>query len=379
MNQNPSPAKRRNVNWLELPDHVVSHISNKPIEIKDYIQFGSVCQPWRFIYTENRHQIPRQLPFLMITTENNFSDEKTRSLYNVVNKRILNFKVRVHQDRIIVGSSHGWLVTFFRENRRFISLLNPFLSVNNEIRLPYVKSKNEVDFDILAKVVLSKNPTSNPNDYIAMAILGPSHCQLAYFKPGDKVWTHLPDKYCLMSDALYYKDQFYCVNQMGKVFTFDLNDDHNPRITTVSPYMDISSIGKYFLVESSGELLLVCRLSRLEVIATNSHLVTEYYYGGFHVFKLDSVGFRWIKVDDLEGRALFVGGNASISVLASDFPGCKPNSVYLNDDYYEKTEQDGIRPHDIAVYNLVDDTIERHSPISSKHRIQRTIWIEPTL
>ncbi|KAF5199730.1 F-box protein skip23 [Thalictrum thalictroides] len=383
MDQNPSPVKKRNgnsiVNWLELPDHVVSLISNKLIQIKDYIQFGSVCQPWHSIYTENRHHISQQLPFLMITTELNLSDEKTRSFYNVVEKKILNFKVRVHQNRIIVGSSHGWLVSIFRGNKRFISLLNPFLSVNNQIRLPYVRSKNFTDYDILAKVVLSKNPSSNPNDFIAMAILGPSHCQLACFKAGDKAWTYLPEKYCLMMDVLYYKDQFYCVNQFGKVFAFDLNDHHNPKITTVSPEIDHNTAGNRFLVESYGELLQVCRLFRTELIGWNCRFVREYFYGGFHVFKLDPVGFKWIKMDNLEGRALFVGGNASISVLASDFPGCKPNSVYLNDDYYEKTEQDGIRPHDIAVYSLVDDAIERHSPIGSKHRIQRTIWIEPTL
>lgn len=37
-------------------------------------------------------------------------------------------------------------------------------------------------------------------------------------------------------------------------------------------------------------------------------------------------------VSDLRDFALFLGDNSSVLVLASDFPGCKPNCIYFTHD-----------------------------------------------
>ncbi|KAF9610922.1 hypothetical protein IFM89_025732 [Coptis chinensis] len=54
---------------------------------------------------------------------------------------------------------------------------------------------------------------------------------------------------------------------------------------------------------------------------------------GFVVSKLDISGPKWEPVENLNGRALFVGCNQSFSVSVSNFPGRIENSIYFTDDW----------------------------------------------
>ncbi|KAL5705087.1 hypothetical protein ACHQM5_023432 [Ranunculus cassubicifolius] len=110
----------------------------------------------------------------------------------------------------------------------------------------------------------------------------------------------------------------------------------------------------------------------------------NYFNVGFDVFKLDRIGNNWNKVATLNGHALFLGLSTSLSVLASDFPGCKPHSIYYTDDYTEAwnwkaTECAEHLLHDIGMFNIEDGTTEQHYPTESKKRSHDPIWIEPTL
>ncbi|PIA35171.1 hypothetical protein AQUCO_03600078v1 [Aquilegia coerulea] len=380
---------RTSLDWLELPDHVLSLIATKlVINIKDYIYFGSVCRAWRSVYTGYPHPLPPpQPPLLLLATELN-QDDQTRSFYSLAEERVLNFRVPVPHDRHCRGSSHGWLVTV--HNDWEITLFNPFLADNNEIQLPSATTfephgdaltfKGYMAF--VGKVILSANPVSDPN-YIAMAIYS-DFSRVAFFKPGDTVWTSLDSDFTLISDIVYYKDQFYFVNSSGMVFACDLNHPH-PRVSTVAPPLKSRGVMRY-LVESSGELLQVCRHTKYENSYDDDD-VDEYrrhFYinEGFDVFKLDLASFKWIKMETLHGRTLFLGDNSSYSLSASDFPECKPNSIYFTDDYYEGyfgTEQYGIGPHDIGVFDLEKRTVEPHYSTDMKMFIPAPVWIEPTL
>ncbi|PIA41847.1 hypothetical protein AQUCO_02200343v1 [Aquilegia coerulea] len=310
MDQKPPPEKKeeddddsiqREVNWLQLPNDVLSLISNKLITIYDYIFFGAVCHPLHSIYKENRLLIPRQLPFLMITTEFNLSDNQTRSLYSITDDYFFNFQLPVPQNKIIVGSTYGWLVTTIRDNRD-VSLFNPFLHFNNQIDLPELPPNDKFEayqHCRVCKIVLSANPSST-NNYVAVAILGPPNFQLAFLKPGDKSWTCLPIH--LIRDVIYFKDQFYAIDSLSRLYICDLMDSV-PKITNVEPPPYFCTV-ELFLVESSGDLLKVCRLAK---VTDDYELFVDYHKGGIRVIKLDPVTFEWIKVDDLQGRALFLG------------------------------------------------------------------------
>ncbi|PIA56413.1 hypothetical protein AQUCO_00700618v1 [Aquilegia coerulea] len=389
----PSIPDNLVVDWLQLPDHILSAIAIKLNHIKDFIRFGAVCQSWRSVYTDNRLHLSHKPSLLMLPTQlNNNYENQTRSFYSLAEARVLDFQVALPHDRICVGSNHGWLVTLSKDWE--MNLLNPFLSVNNQIQLPLATTFDDTldagsaaslpdFFRSVVKVVLSSNPASNPN-YVAMAIFS-DLSRLAFFKPGDKAYTSLDRKYDIVEDVIYYQEQFYFVNFYGKVYSCDLNHPQ-PMISEVAPPIHSKAIRRY-IVELAGELLQVCRITNYEGGDDPFDYYTKprdkwfYFNAGFDVFKLDVVAHRWIKMDNLNGGVLFLGDNSSYSLLASDFTECKPDSIYFTDDYYEGylgKEKIGIGPHDMGVFNLKDQTLEPHYPTKSKMIIPAPIWIEPT-
>ncbi|KAL6186759.1 hypothetical protein ACLB2K_042878 [Fragaria x ananassa] len=51
--------------------------------------------------------------------------------------------------------------------------------------------------------------------------------------------------------------------------------------------------------------------------------------------------FKLFEVESIGDEVLFVGDNYSFSVLASDYPGCQPNSIYYTDDFMETPLHEG--------------------------------------
>ncbi|KAL6282937.1 hypothetical protein ACE6H2_013866 [Prunus campanulata] len=43
----------------------------------------------------------------------------------------------------------------------------------------------------------------------------------------------------------------------------------------------------------------------------------------------DDRGPQWVEIESIGTDALFLGWNVCMSVSASDFPGCRPNSIYF--------------------------------------------------
>ncbi|GLU15282.1 hypothetical protein SLE2022_317840 [Rubroshorea leprosula] len=76
----------------------------------------------------------------------------------------------------------------------------------------------------------------------------------------------------------------------------------------------------------------------------------------FQVFKLDLVGKKWVRVNSLGDRSLFLGGNHSISIPTKNLMSCKGNLIYFSDDIWECQEYNW---HDNGTYSLEDGIILR--------------------
>ncbi|KAF5185985.1 hypothetical protein FRX31_024430 [Thalictrum thalictroides] len=241
------------VDWLQLPDHILFAIAIKINRINDFIRFGAVCQSWCSVYTENRLHLSHKPSLLMLaiaTDElNNDYNNQTRSFYSLTEARVLDLRVALPHDVVCVGSSHGWLVTVKKDWE--MTLLNPFLLVNNQIQLPPATTFEAAPPDCwsaasypeyyryVKKVVLSSNPSSNPK-YVALAIVG-EFCQLAFFKPGDKAWTSLDVNYKLVEDIIYYQKQFYFLDFNGRVYSCDFNHPL-PRVQELAPQLPSGAV-----------------------------------------------------------------------------------------------------------------------------------------
>ena len=164
-----------------------------------------------------------------------------------------------------------------------VRLYNPFLSVNNEIELPRLSTLD------MTRAFPSKNPTSNPNDYVVIGIVS-GQGRVAFCKPGDKFWSFLPSQWLNFDDVTYYKGLFYGVGYLGEVISIDLTvtDDSTQRyrvapkvkrVATRPPSELEGCIGMY-IVESSGYLLQVQRFHNTKL--SGNHIVTNM----FRVFKL---------------------------------------------------------------------------------------------
>ena len=89
-------------------------------------------------------------------------------------------------------------------------------------------------------------------------------------------------------------------------------------------------VGNTYLVESRGKLLMVVRYMEWFNIdePEEGRETTDAY-----VYELDFDKQTWVENETLgDDVALFMGDSTSISVLASDFPGCKPNCIYFTHD-----------------------------------------------
>ncbi|PIA43350.1 hypothetical protein AQUCO_01900019v1 [Aquilegia coerulea] len=368
-NSNTSTSSSREVNWLDLPSHLVYFISDKLLlHIKDYIRFGAVCHSWRSVYVENRHHpLPRQLPMLLL------DDLDEPCLYDLSEKRVYNFSLeKSHRstDYRTHSSTQGWLVIVYKKS--VVYLHNPFLSsVKNKIELPhlpYFEHDGMISDNFLKKAVLSSNPASSSN-YVVMAIYSQYHA-LAFYKRGDNAWTSLGSECKIISDVIYCKDQFYAVDYYGRLWACDVNSSHN-KVSKLTPPIDEDNRSRYCIVESSGDLFCV-RKFRIWIME-NCYSTVE-----FKVFKLDTVKLKWFEIRDLGRQTLFLGDNTSLSLLASDYLGCKPNCIYFTEEYGSYGESDGRR-YDMGVYNLEEGSIEVYRATESRRVFIPPIWIEPSL
>ena len=104
----------------------------------------------------------------------------------------------------------------------------------------------------------------------------------------------------------------------------------------------------------------------------------------FRIFRLDFDATKWIEIESLSGDSLFLGDNSSISVLASNFTGCQPNSISFTHDL-DNTYVLGQNPIicDVGIYNVESKNFNFHYTIDSdvlmKMNRRPPIWVVPTL
>ncbi|PIA50502.1 hypothetical protein AQUCO_01300913v1 [Aquilegia coerulea] len=385
------------VNWLDLPFHLMSLILLKLVYIKDYIHFGAVCQSWYSIYKQNLDDyilhLPRQLPILLVTTEplpefHEYHHWQTHNFFDLSENRVCEFPLPVPHYTYYYSfySSQGWLIY---DDCSEVSLFNPFLSDDNVITLPALEDESDLDEIVgMKKAVLSASPALNPNNYILMAACS-RRWVAAFYKPGNRGWTPLLNRQGVsvdLEDVIYDgKQYFYAMDREGSIWACDLSSSC-PNVSKVASciYNNVVDdclgefeFGMKYLVESSGELLVILRNGNRDDPAC--------YTLNFKVFKLDQNTMKWNETKSLCGRSLFVGSNTSMSVLASDFPICKPNCIYFTDRGFERMEfysefYSEEAPHDMGVYNLEDGTIEPYYPMESiKYKHTTPMWVEPTL
>lgn len=409
------------VQWSQLQTELLEFIFSK-LSFVDQVRFKAVCSSWLvsgLSYMSSPQQIfTHHTPFLMLPPkEEEADDENSTRLYSIEEKRVYNYKnaPKELRDSCCVGSSHGWLVILDQKSNPY--LLNLFSST--KIQLPtketFPNLNREVAFEYLQKWVLIKKGvlSSNPScniDYVVMIIYN-NGSRLAFCKHGACAWTDLNGNYRTYADILCYNNQLFALGCEGSIEVWDFNNSKDdflvktiniqPSFPNKIPQFEMYSCSDLYsshlyLVESCGDVLLVARFvgefvcngkpiyeADLLTIEDTQPLLCPYQTLDFCVYKLDFDQKKWLDVENMNDRVLFLGGSHSVSLSAQEHPEYKRNSIYFTDNYWDRMDEDYFYGgHDIGVFGLEDKSVEMfyHLIDSDVMRLEPTpFWVFPTI
>ncbi|OVA15999.1 Protein of unknown function DUF295 [Macleaya cordata] len=376
--------------WAQLHPELIEAIANRLSAYIDYIRFRAVCVSWRSVLPKlpNLRHLPPQIPWLMVP----FMEDKSQNygcFFSISENKYHLLELPEFSKKRVCGSSLGWLIML--EEGPAVNLFNPLtrtlIPLPPLTTFPHVKfrpSKLGREFKIydsteddsythsltmmqncfIRKMVLSSSPSSNNIEavnYMIVAIL--SSCKLAFMKKGDQVWTLLNDPEFSFEDVIFYKGQYLAVDSERRVVVCDF-DDPSLKVTVISPGPQ-GEIGftTHYLVDFSGDLLLVSRVREYEHKGTFDYTTVK-----FRVFKPDQNGqeWHWPRIKDLGDCVLFLGANSSVCLLANELSGCQRNCIYFADDNHDSynfkdddlDDSYEIGGHDLGVFDLNNGSIK---------------------
>ncbi|XP_059668100.1 uncharacterized protein LOC132313353 [Cornus florida] len=227
--------------------------------------------------------------------------------------------------------------------------------------------------------------------------------EIGFCKPGDERWTMLDVSGPMYADIIYCsKDQrFFALRFDFSIEAWDLRDPSRPQKQFFhSPDFCEGKIWKkiresyiwdprIYLVESCGDILLLCRFIALSRIVEVENKINDdewenyfihdddaYWTMGFDVHKFDSDNNKWERVECLGDRAMFVGYNNSFSLSTRDYPELVGNSIYFADDNLNGFNNT-YGGHDNGVFSLEDNRIKPYYPSREKVIGPHPVWVAP--
>ncbi|XP_062158018.1 F-box protein At2g17036-like [Alnus glutinosa] len=283
--------------WAWLPKELLDSILDKVASPFDRIRFSAVCKSWGTAVKER--QARRRLKTQVIQTPmllqipNKDNTKRMRNLYSITNRKISDVnQLSMPYNRRCCGSSFGWLS--FVTNSTCITLFNPFRKA--KIRLPHILRGYRIYGNkyehAVAKVTLSSDPASSPEDCLVVAMFG-EYNELAFMKLGDQSWTYV---------------EVLALDHRSGIVSVDVNINKKKKLALV----DLEYAYETYLVETySGDL------SMLRRFFDSCLLGGQGMTGCFEVYKL--------VLDDESGgvveRACIGKSTFTIPVASSNFGG----------------------------------------------------------
>ncbi|XP_024177689.1 uncharacterized protein LOC112183536 [Rosa chinensis] len=309
--KNPCGTSSRHqaiLDWAaSLPEDLVFTILDNLFEPIDHVHLAAVCKLWPSLakcYNRSTHRWPKLLPPMLMfpisfsTTPWVLYSLSEGKIYDNINIRCTMPGFGSLMANRCNGCGQGWLATVDDQlaGLPVLKLINPFrkeIIPVNRIGCPLVMSSKPNEFP---KLILYGDPT-------------------------------------LEGDNMQLYGKVYAVDKnFGRIVSFDVNRcssgmSRRPKIHNTSGMCQSS---QSCLVESTkGELLHVRRFSTLRIERNQGAMPFTHT---FKVYKLvfDDTGsiVKQVELKTIGDETLFVGDSRSMSVLASSFSWCKPNSIY---------------------------------------------------
>ncbi|KAF9596102.1 hypothetical protein IFM89_007155 [Coptis chinensis] len=264
-------------------------------------------------------------------------------VYWRVENRVREQSVPEASGRYLYGSFDDWLIVaellyskveFFFWNR---------FSRTKKLLMPLA-------WDVYHRMLVS----ASPNDPNCVVLLLASYSErFACWAPGLDNWHGVFMGEDAFVDAVFCNGLFYFVSSENNIYTIDSEAMISPmkekdihggtrnnqllrdclRLHQVAmPVKPTRACMRRYLVESCGEVLLVCRL----FWRGDGKFLTS---RGFEVFKLDACQMIWVKMESLGDRILFVGRAGSRSFSAAELGSDIGNRIYFVNDEMHLLQQ----------------------------------------
>jgi hypothetical protein len=372
-----------------LPGELHAEIHRR-IDFLKRLAFASVCgktghmlrpeAPWLILpgQTLGNNALTKQKKAAMAATVLSKDKAVVLSMADVDPKNEATASVRIPDlamlERIIIGSSDGWLVTV--DERGVLRIANPATGAQAALpaidTIPFLNSSSRGKWFILdvepflqvrfggppppedkdwgpypprsstltaeqmrqrfyRKVVLSSSP--RPGSYTAMLITDKHIGAPAFATAADPVWrmARSPGG---VEDAIYHDGLFYSVSYDGDVEVWQrdaVTGEFGSQLVARLVYDDKHLCRKYLAASPDGQLMAVLKHSE-QIEKEPGYRRSTITHVSFKVQVLDQMAERWESVTDIGDAALFVGVNGSLFVSTREHPCIKAGCVYFTDD-----------------------------------------------
>ncbi|KAM0852936.1 hypothetical protein ACQ4PT_051427 [Festuca glaucescens] len=367
MSSSQNPARRQlaagQSAWPDLPPELLESILLR-LEPLDHVAVRLVCSSWRSCARAwVSADLPFEAPRLLLRRPGSCG---SLAFFSLRRLEILPYAL---PDRLNAGRCCGqigcWLAMAF-DDERAIELRNLFSGESVAMPRPPV-------FPV-AKIMLSAPPTSL--GWVA-AVMGNSGT-LALLQPdvSGGAWISIAAgaEHGGFRDMAFWRGRLCAVGYDGTVLAY--RADLRARVAVVSELREKDGAHqrnllrrwrrRTYLVESEGELLLVRKLYGVD---------GDWVEVDVEVHRFRPEECKWEEVEELPGRAVFVGAVASVSVLATAaLPGVRENCVY-----FARREVDMIVPQAIGVYSLGDFETSVVAIAGGHSADVEPVWIIPSV
>ncbi|XP_010512846.1 PREDICTED: F-box protein SKIP23-like [Camelina sativa] len=242
---------------------------------------------------------------------------------------------------------------------RYLDADDGLLSKYNPYTGKTVVKYLDSDEDQSKFVLLTLNNSGNPG-------------RLAVYTSWDQAWTVINDDMpcCYFCDVILFNGCFFAVTKDGT--TTMAVDIPSLKLTVLaaSPVFDGGG-DKKFLIESSGEMLLVDMYLGMQLESDDllnfEEKDVEYHFDDIvsneltdkiTVFKFVEREKSWVEVKDLGDKILFLGDDSSFSALASDFSPLYGGCVFFHGYVFDWEDLDTIDDEDVGVCDFLSQEIK---------------------
>ncbi|KAE9595445.1 putative F-box domain-containing protein [Lupinus albus] len=334
------PENKYYADWSSLPRGILEMIADK-MTLIDCLSISKVCRSWNIVLGEEFPCWQRHgFPWLLVSGQQN---KEVRTCISIFENRVWELELPEAQGKYCWGSFRDWLImvkdldSFHLE----VNLLNLFS--RSQIGLPSI-------WNFYHKMVLSGLPSDN--NFVCM-LLHSQYRELAFWIPGAQSWYKHKLAGEPFQDAVFFNGSFYLLGDGFNVWQIDvkniyssISDDENdfgtlskleiqfhevksPEILQLREGMIIQNHDDYqilrYLVESCGEILLICRYfsAKQDVLLETQK---------FEVYSFDCCESSWKKVEILGDQMIFLGKCCSTSFSAKEIGVGIRNSIYFSND-----------------------------------------------